>query len=126
MKTLAAGVVILSMALVAMAAAQTWPAKPVTIIVGTTAGSGMDSIARFVARELRERTGQHFVVENNPGAAGNIGAQAVARAAPDGYPCATLRANGISEGTDLPFCSFHHLKLATASARMAGESSSTG
>jgi len=65
--------------------AQTWPAKPVTLVVGTTAGSGLDTIARFLAQGLRERTGQPFLIENKAGAAGNIGAQAVARAAPDGY-----------------------------------------
>lgn len=65
--------------------AQTWPAKPVTIVVGSQAGSGIDSIARFVAEGLRERTGRSFIVENRPGAVGNLAAQAVARAAPDGY-----------------------------------------
>lgn len=65
--------------------AQSWPAKPVTLVVGTQAGAGLDTIARYLAQGLRERTGQAFVVENKPGALGNIGAQAVARAAPDGY-----------------------------------------
>jgi len=68
-----------------IAQAQTWPARPVTLVVGTSAGSGLDTIARFLSQELRERTGQPFLVENKPGAAGNIGAQYVARAAPDGY-----------------------------------------
>ncbi len=64
---------------------QAWPSKPVTLVVGTTAGSGLDTIARFLAQGLREKTGQAFVIENKAGAAGNIGAQYVARAAPDGY-----------------------------------------
>lgn len=68
-----------------MAQAQTWPARPVTLVVGTSAGSGLDTIGRFLAQGLRERTGQAFVIENRAGAAGNIGAQSVARAAPDGY-----------------------------------------
>ena len=71
--------------LAALAQAQTWPAKPVTLVVGTSAGSGLDTIARYLAQGLRERTGQPFIVENKAGAAGNIGAQYVARAAPDGY-----------------------------------------
>lgn len=76
----------LALALAApFACAQSWPAKPVTLVVGTQAGAGLDTIARFLAQGLRERTGQAFVVENKPGAFGNIGAQAVARAAPDGY-----------------------------------------
>lgn len=61
-----------------------WPARAVTLIVGYPAGSGTDRVARFLADGLRERTGQPFVVENRPGALGNIAAQTVARAAPDG------------------------------------------
>jgi tripartite-type tricarboxylate transporter receptor subunit TctC len=64
---------------------QVWPAKPVTVVVPTTAGSGLDVIARFLADGLRARTGQPFVVENRAGANAAIGAQVVARAAPDGY-----------------------------------------
>jgi tripartite-type tricarboxylate transporter receptor subunit TctC len=69
------------------AAAQTpaWPARAVTMAVGYPAGSGIDAVARFLADGLRERTGQPFIIENRPGAAGNLAAQAVARAAPDGY-----------------------------------------
>jgi tripartite-type tricarboxylate transporter receptor subunit TctC len=65
--------------------AQNWPVRPVTIVVPTTAGSGLDTIARFLAQGLRERAGQPFIIENKAGAGGNIGAQYVARAAPDGY-----------------------------------------
>jgi len=73
-------------ALIAGAAhAQTWPQRHVSIVVGYAAGSGADTVARFLAEELRERTGQAFVVETRPGAGGNLAAQAVARAAPDGY-----------------------------------------
>src|SRR5688500_10278992 len=67
------------------AAAQSWPSRPVTVIVGFPAGAGIDIFARFLADGLRERTGQPFIVENRPGAASNIAAQAVARAAPDGH-----------------------------------------
>ena len=69
----------------APATAQTWPAKPVTIVVPTTAGSGMDVIVRVLADGLKNRLGQPFVVENRAGADASIGAQVVARAAPDGY-----------------------------------------
>lgn len=65
--------------------AQNWPQKPVTVVVGTQAGAGLDTIARFLAERLRERTGQAFIIENKPGVQGNLGAQYVARAAPDGY-----------------------------------------
>ena len=65
--------------------AQNWPTKPVTVVVATTPGSGLDVIARFLNEGLQERLGQPFIVENRAGANGAIGAQAVARAAPDGY-----------------------------------------
>ncbi len=67
------------------AIAQTWPDKPVRIIVPLTAGSATDVMARTVARRLSEQLGQPFIVENKPGAAGTIGVGTVARAKPDGY-----------------------------------------
>lgn len=67
------------------AGAQTWPAQSVRIIVPFTPGTGMDTIARTVAPRLSERLGQPVVVANVPGASGNIGADQVAKAAPDGY-----------------------------------------
>jgi tripartite-type tricarboxylate transporter receptor subunit TctC len=65
--------------------AQTWPAQTIKIIVPFTAGTGMDTIARAVSPRLSERLGQPVVVQNQPGASGNIGADAVAKANPDGY-----------------------------------------
>ena len=67
------------------AQAQAWPAQPVKIVVPFTAGTGMDTIARAVAPRLQERLGQSVIVLNTPGASGNIGADNVAKAAPDGY-----------------------------------------
>jgi tripartite-type tricarboxylate transporter receptor subunit TctC len=65
--------------------AQTWPSRPVTMIVPFPAGGTADLLARGVAQALSDELGQQFVVENRPGAGGNTGAAAVARAAPDGY-----------------------------------------
>jgi tripartite-type tricarboxylate transporter receptor subunit TctC len=65
--------------------AQTYPARPVRIVVGLTAGSASDIVARLVGQWLSERLGQQFIVENRPGAGTNIAAEAVVRAAPDGY-----------------------------------------
>jgi tripartite-type tricarboxylate transporter receptor subunit TctC len=67
------------------ARAQDYPAKPVKLIMPFPAGGGFDIVARIVAKGLSEQAGQPFVVENRPGAGGNVGADAVARAAPDGY-----------------------------------------
>jgi tripartite-type tricarboxylate transporter receptor subunit TctC len=65
--------------------AQSYPAKPVHLIVPTTPAGITDGIARLVAQKLTEQLGQSFVVENRPGANGNIAAEAVAKASADGY-----------------------------------------
>jgi len=76
----------LALVLVECAAhAQEWPAKVVRIIVPFPAGGSADLMPRAVAEKLAEKWGQPVVVENRPGAAGNIGADAVFRAEPDGY-----------------------------------------
>lgn len=62
-----------------------YPSQPIKIIVPFTPGTGMDTIARVVAPRLAERLGQSVVVQNQAGASGNIGADAVAKSAPDGY-----------------------------------------
>ena len=67
------------------ARAQTYPARPVRIIVGFSAGGPTDINARIMAQWLSERLGQQFLVENRPGAAGNIASEAALRSAPDGY-----------------------------------------
>ncbi len=68
-----------------LAGAQTYPSKPVTLVVPAGAGGATDIVARVMAEELGKRFKQTFVVENKTGASGMIGTQAVARAAPDGY-----------------------------------------
>jgi tripartite-type tricarboxylate transporter receptor subunit TctC len=67
------------------ATAQPYPLQPIKFIVPFTPGTGMDIIARNVGPKLTERLGQPVVIENKPGASGNIGADLVAKAAPDGY-----------------------------------------
>src|SRR5688500_9527953 len=65
--------------------AQTYPTRPVKLVVGFEAGGNTDTVARLVAQKLAERLGQQVIVENKAGAAGTIGTNDVARAAPDGY-----------------------------------------
>lgn len=62
-----------------------WPARPVRVVVAFTAGGTTDLLARSVSQQLSERLKQTFIVDNKPGAGGNIGTAEVARAAPDGY-----------------------------------------
>jgi tripartite-type tricarboxylate transporter receptor subunit TctC len=65
-------------------AAQSWPSKQVTIVVPFGAGSTPDAMARLMAEQLQKKLGQTFIVENKPGAGGNIGTNVVAKAAADG------------------------------------------
>lgn len=86
MKTIAiaaAGTALVGLA--APAWAQTYPAKPVRILVGFAPGGGIDIAARMYAQRLTDSLGQSFVVENRPGAGGNIAAELLAKSPPDGY-----------------------------------------
>src|SRR5215470_3810812 len=68
-----------------IARAQAYPARPVHIIVGFSAGGPIDILARLIGQWLSERLGQPFVIESRPGAGGNIATEAVVRAPADGY-----------------------------------------
>src|SRR5262245_21500346 len=81
---LAAGAAALS-AVSRFAWAQTYPSRPVRIIVGFAPAGGTDIVARLIGQWLSERLGQQFVIENRPGGSGNVGVEAVVRAPPDGY-----------------------------------------
>ena len=76
-------------ALATPAAGQTWPVRPVRVIVPFAPGGGVDTVTRFLAQKLSEQTGGTFVVDNRPGGAGILGAELMARAAPDGYTLLT-------------------------------------
>src|SRR5215218_6392165 len=67
------------------AVAQEWPSRPVTMVVPFPAGAAVDTLARAVAHALSEDFGKQFIVENRAGAGGNLGGNAVAKAAGDGY-----------------------------------------
>src|SRR5580692_9353173 len=87
MRRVAFFALLMTLAAVHAATAQTasWPDRPIHLIVPFPAGSSSDIVARIVAQKLGERLGQQLVVENRPGASGNLGTEAVAHAAADGY-----------------------------------------
>jgi tripartite-type tricarboxylate transporter receptor subunit TctC len=95
---LAAGAAALP-ALSRVAWAQAYPARAVRIIVGQAAGSGSDTFARLIGQFLSERLGQQFVIENRPGASGNIATEAVVRSPPDGYTLLLVNASNAINAT---------------------------
>jgi len=121
LKRLLACVALLSCATASLAAPDAFPAKAMRILVPFPAGGAQDLLARTVAEGLALRLKQPVVVENRPGAAGNIGAEALARSAPDGY---TL---GILSGVHTANAGFYRklaydLEKDFAPVRMLGES----
>src|SRR5262245_53007803 len=72
-------------AAIVTAAAQTYPARPITLVVPFPAGGGNDTLARLVGERMSKTLGQQVVVENRGGAGGTVATRAIARSAPDGY-----------------------------------------
>src|SRR5437016_2791117 len=95
---LAAGAATLP-ALARIASAQAYPTRPVRIIVGFAAGGTTDIISRLIGQWLSERLGQQFVIENRPGASGNLAAEVVARAPADAYTLLALTATNSVNAT---------------------------
>ena len=83
-RTLLGATTLLALPALRVRAQEEWPSKPVTIIVPFAAGSSSDIIGRSIAQHLQQGTGKPFVVENKPGATGEVGARQVIRSAPDG------------------------------------------
>jgi tripartite-type tricarboxylate transporter receptor subunit TctC len=82
---IAATLVLIGAALAPVVVAQTWPTKPIRLIVTFSAGGGTDVVARIVAPKLSEALGQQVVVENRPGAGGIVGTELAVKSPPDGY-----------------------------------------
>jgi tripartite-type tricarboxylate transporter receptor subunit TctC len=95
---LAAGAAALP-SLLRVACAQTYPSRPVRIIVGFAPGQAIDIVTRIIGQWLSERLGQQFIIENRPGAGGNIATEAVVRAPPDGYTLLAIGSNNMINAT---------------------------
>ena len=82
-----------------IASAQAYPSRPVRMIVGFAAGQAIDIVTRIIGQSLSERLGQQFIIENRPGAGGNIATEAVVRAPPDGYTLLAIGSNNMINAT---------------------------
>jgi tripartite-type tricarboxylate transporter receptor subunit TctC len=105
------------------AAAQAYPAKPVRLITLTAAGGSLDILARLLAQNLSEQTGQQFIVENKVGAGGNVGVAEVARSAPDGYTIGmmTSSTHGINPslyGSRMPYDALNDFEFIALAAEL--------
>src|SRR4051794_30384829 len=91
-----------------------YPDRPVRIVVPFPAGSATDIVSRLMAQKFSARLGQQFIVENRPGASGNLGVDIVAKSAPDGYTIGLITASthGVTPalGTKLPYDSINDFK----------------
>jgi tripartite-type tricarboxylate transporter receptor subunit TctC len=106
-------------ALPAVARAQTYPSRPVRIIVGFAPSGAADILARLIAQRLSERLGQAFVVENRPGAAMNIATGLVAKAAPDGYTLLNITTINAWNGSLYKHLDYDFLRDITPAASMS-------
>jgi tripartite-type tricarboxylate transporter receptor subunit TctC len=116
---LAAGAAVLP-AVSRTAWAQSYPSRPVRIIVGFPAGGTPDLFARLIGEWLSERLGQSFVIENRPGAATNIATELVARAAPDGYTLLMVAAPNVVNATLYPDLKFNFIRDIAPVASIGG------
>jgi tripartite-type tricarboxylate transporter receptor subunit TctC len=82
-----------------IALAQAYPSRPVRILVGFAPGQAIDIVTRIIGQWLSERLGQQFIIENRPGAGGNIATEAVVRAPPDGYTLLAIGSNNMINAT---------------------------
>jgi len=92
------------------APAQDYPNRPVRLVVGFPPGGPTDIVARLIAQWLTERLGQPFIIENRPGAGGTIGANMVAKAAPDGYTIAITSAGALAISPSMEKVAYDTLK----------------
>ena len=101
------------------ARAQTYPDRPVRIIVAFPAGNATDIVARLMGQRLSEQLGQSFVVENRPGAGGNIGTEVVVRAPPDGYTLLLIAPSAAANATLYDNLNFNFIRDIAPAAGIA-------
>ena len=102
-----------------IASAETYPARPVHIIVPVAPGGALDIIARLMAQRLSERLGQPFVIDNRPGAGTNIGVEAGVHAAPDGYTLLLIPASVTTNATLYKNLNFNFIRDAAPIAMIS-------
>jgi tripartite-type tricarboxylate transporter receptor subunit TctC len=112
---LAAGAAALP-AIARIARADTYPSHPVRLLVGFAAGSTTDILGRLIGQWLSQRLGQQFVIENRPGAGGNIAAEEMIKSTPDGYTLYMVPPAVAANGALYPHLNFDFLRDATAVA----------
>jgi tripartite-type tricarboxylate transporter receptor subunit TctC len=105
-----------------IARAQAYPSRPVRLIVGFAPGGSFDIVARIMAQWLSERLGQQFIVENRPGATGNIATEAVVKAPADGYTLLLVGVNGAYNATLYEKLNFNFLRDIALVASISRES----
>ena len=122
MRALKALLAVIALAASGVALAQAWPNKPIRLVVNFPPGGAADQIARSVGVPLGEALGEPIVIENRPGANGNIGADAVAKSPPDGYTLLMSSGGAFSVNphlyTKLPFDPVKDLVPVAAAARI--------
>jgi tripartite-type tricarboxylate transporter receptor subunit TctC len=101
--------------------AQAYPSRPVRIIVGIAPGGANDLLARLIGQWLSERLGQPFVIENRPGAGGNLGAEAAVRSAPDGHTLLMIAMNVAINATLHDKLSFNFIRDTAPVASIANQ-----
>ena len=93
-----------------IATAQSYPSRPVRLVVGYAAGGGSDILARLIGQWLSERLGRPFIVENRPGANTNIATEGVVRAPPDGYTLLVVDMSGPLNATAYDNLTFNFIR----------------
>jgi tripartite-type tricarboxylate transporter receptor subunit TctC len=105
-----AGAAAAASALSPVAWSQTYPTRPVRIVLGLAPGGSVDIVTRLIAQWLSERLGQQFIIENRPGAAGNVATESVVRAPADGYTLLVVLASNAINATLYKSLSFNFLR----------------